>query len=186
MDKLSKQVKAILGILLFVAAMVAIIFVYNLFLDRVYIPENIAESQSDMQLAPDFTMEDEQGNQVRLSDFRGKPVVLNFWASWCPSCVIETPYFDALYQEMGDEIQILKVNLIGSNGETRSHVGAFMDDGGYSFPVFFDTLQEGSMFYSVRFLPMTFFINSDGYLIAHARGAVDDTILQAGLDLIIF
>ena len=182
---MSKQVKAILGGILFAAAITAAFFAYNMLLDRAYVPESIAEVQRDAQLAPDFTMEDELGNEIRLSDLRGKPVILNFWASWCPSCVVETTYFEALYREMEDDIHILKVNLIGSRGETRSHVDAFMREGGYTFPLFFDALQEGSRVYRVSQIPVTFFIDAEGYLLAHALGPVDGSILQAGLELII-
>jgi len=181
---LSKQVKAILGVILFAAAITAAFFAYNMLLDRAYVPESIAEVQRDAQLAPDFTMEDELGNEIRLSDLRGKPVILNFWASWCPSCVVETTYFEALYREMEDDIHILKVNLIGSRGETRGHVDAFMREGDYTFPVFFDTLQDGSRAYHFAQFPLTFFISAEGYLVAHAFGAVNAGVLQSGLDLI--
>ena len=69
-------------------------------------------------LAPDFTVYDSQGTAVRLSDYRGTPVVLNFWASWCGPCQREMPDFDAVYQQLGEEVQFLMVNVTDGSRET--------------------------------------------------------------------
>ena len=82
-----------------------------------------------LERAPDFVVFDEDGNEVRLSDFLGEPVVLNFWTTWCPSCVRETPYFQQLYTEMGTGVRVLKVNLLDGRRETRQAVDDFMAAG---------------------------------------------------------
>lgn len=143
-----------------------------------------APQAPQMPLAPDFTMQDAYGNDVQLSDFRGKPVVLNFWATWCPACRVETPYFDAFYNEMGDEVHVLKVVLLDGQRETHATVDAFMEAGGYTFPLFFDATGEGAGAYGVRTIPVTYFINADGYLGAHFQGALNDSVLQAGLEIV--
>lgn len=188
---MKKQIKAVFGILSFVVLLGAAFFAYNTLSDNTDISENIignivgAENiVSDMQRAPDFAMEDAMGNEVRLSDFLGQPVVLNFWATWCPNCVLETPYFEALYQEMGGDVQILKVNLIGSRGETRSAVNSFMDTGNYTLPLYFDIYGDGAQAFSIRFIPATFFITPEGYIASNVQGAINETTLRNGIDMI--
>ena len=94
-------------------------------------------------LAPDFTVYDANGNPVKLSDFIGKPVVLNFWASWCPPCKSEMPDFQEVYQELGGQVQFLMVNTTVS--DTMADAKAFIQSMGYTFPVFYDTQDLASI-----------------------------------------
>jgi len=133
--------------------------------------------------APDFIFEDADGNERRLSDFLGTPVVLNFWASWCPSCVVEKPYFSEMYQEYGDRVQFLKINLADGVRETREGVQTFMYENGYTTPLFFDV--SGAATYGVRGIPITFYIDAEGYAVAMAQGAQRRDQLQQGIAFIL-
>ena len=130
--------------------------------------------------APDFTVQDWDGNEVHLSDYIGKPIVLNFWAHWCGPCQMEMPEFNKTYEELGGEVIFLMV-----------HEGAAVDDGkakvtegGYTFPVVFDVDSTAGAIYGVNAYPTTFFIDKEGKLQAYYMGAMDASLLQQGIDLI--
>ena len=141
-------------------------------------------AEAETAYAPDFTVYDQAGNAVRLSDYRGTPVVLNFWASWCGPCRSEMPDFDAAYQELGEEIQFLMVNLTDGSRETVEGASEFVKEQGYSFPILFDSSYEASTAYQVFSIPTTIFIDAEGYGVAQASGAIDREILQEGIDMI--
>lgn len=134
--------------------------------------------------APDFTVEDADGEEVKLSDYVGKPIVLNFWASWCSPCKSEMPEFNAAWEELEGEVQFLMVNMTDGSRETVDTAKEYVEGQGFSFPVFFDTGSEAAMAYSAYSLPTTYFIDAEGYVVARAVGAIDRDTLQKGLDLI--
>ena len=144
-----------------------------------------ASDDSDVPAAPDFTVYDIDGDAVSLSDFIGKPVIINFWASWCGPCKMEMPEFEEKYNELGDDIQFLMVNLTDGNRETIDTASAFIEEQGYLFPVYYDTDFDAAITYGVYSLPSTLFIDAEGYGIAQAVGAIDRETLQRGIDLIL-
>ncbi len=136
------------------------------------------------QTAPDFSMLDAEGNAVRLSDCFGKPIVLNFWASWCPPCRAELPAFDALYAEYGDRVQFLMVDLTDGSRETQADAAAFIREQGYRFPVYYDTKLEGMQAYQLSAIPVTILIGADGAQAASHSGAMDEETLRGYLELL--
>ena len=133
--------------------------------------------------APDFTVFDNEGNPVKLSDYLGKPVVLNFWASWCGPCQREMPAFQQKFLELGSEVQFLMVNLTGGR-ETVDSASSFISKNGYTFPVFFDTSYSASNAFSVYSIPATYFIDAEGYIVANAVGAINEDVIGQGIDMI--
>lgn len=144
-----------------------------------------AENEKQEKIsAPDIMVYDYAGNKVYLSDYIGKPVVLNFWASWCGPCQMEMPAFQEKYLELGEEIQFLMVNVTDGSKETLETASSFTADQKYTFPVFYDTDSNAAITYGVYSLPMTFFIDSEGNIAAHASGVIDSSLLQKGIDSI--
>ena len=136
-------------------------------------------------MAPDFTVYDREGNTVRLSDFRGKPVVLNFWASWCGPCKKEMPDFEEIYKEYGEEIHFVMVNLTDGAQETMKTATNFLDGSGYTFPVYYYKDTDAAYTYQIYGIPVTYFINSEGHLIAQGSRALDAETIKRGIEMIL-
>lgn len=138
-------------------------------------------SQNELTKAYDFTVYDENGNAYKLSDFEGKPVVLNFWASWCNPCKSEMPDFEEAY---GENIHFLMVNMTDGYQESMESAKKLLTETGYTFPVYYDTALEAAKAYRVYSIPATYFIDKDGYITAYAQGALDKETLEKGIGFI--
>ncbi|MCL2576995.1 MAG: TlpA family protein disulfide reductase [Defluviitaleaceae bacterium] len=188
---MNKKLQVLLVLLILTMLLVIATISYNLLSNMESIADNLLpavdsvneEESERQQQASDFTMQDMNGNEVRLSDFFGKPIVLNFWTTWCPSCITEMPYFEQLHNEMGDEIHIIKVNLIDGQHETREHVESFFQSRDYTFPIYFDTSMQASRAYGIRSIPRTFFIDADGYIVAMVQGTLNEQTMQNGIEM---
>ena len=146
--------------------------------------QSTEETEAPPVQAPDFTVYDIDGNEVKLSDFIGKPTVVNFWASWCGPCQMEMPDFEEKFLELDGEVNFLMVNMTDGARETVEIAADFIAQQGYTFPVFYDTASSAAMTYGVYSLPTTYFIDAEGHAIAQATGAIDGETLQRGLDMI--
>lgn len=146
--------------------------------------EQAAETERPRTKAPDFTVQDADGKAVKLSDFLGKPIVLNFWASWCPPCKGEMPEFNEVYQQVGGDVQFMMVDLVDGSRETKEKGAKYVADMGFEFPVFFDMDQSVAMTYGVASIPTTYFIDAEGYLVAGAQSAIDAATLMQGIGMI--
>ena len=201
-----KNNKAFLIILVvFIGVMVAAAVLYNNLGDQ-YAPNSLAtqttaqpdttpgSTESDttadvadatIPKAPNFTVTDEDGNQVSLYDFLGKPVIVNFWASWCGPCRSEMPDIQKAYEQYGNEIHFLIINLTDGSRETEKAATDYIKQAGYTFPIYFDTTLNAASVYGAYSIPMTFFIGAEGQPIARYSGAMPADILQQGIDMLL-
>ena len=140
--------------------------------------ETIPSQTVPQNLAPDVTVTDGDGKEFRLSDFRGKGVVLNFWASWCGPCKSEMPHFQQAYEVYGEDLHFLMVNMSTAFGDSQADAEALLTENVYTFPVYYDTKTECAYSYGVTGIPMTFFIDKDGNLVSGVSGMIS----QADLD----
>ena len=132
----------------------------------------VAGPQPKADLAPVFTAYTEEGEAVRLIDLRGKPAVVNFFASWCGPCRSEMPHFDEAYRTYGEEISFLMVDLCAYGNDTMENAKAMVEAGGWSFPVCYDTQGEAVTAYAIRSMPTTIFLSADGTLVGKRIGAM--------------
>ena len=140
-------------------------------------------TESNKNSAPDFTVTDADGNNVKLSDFNGKPVVLNFWTTWCYYCKVEMPDFNEAYKEYPD-VQFLMVNATGTRGETVESAKAFIEQEKYEFPIFFDTQHDALRTYGVSSYPQTIFIDKDGNIVSRRVGMLTKDVLEQNIEMI--
>jgi peroxiredoxin len=128
--------------------------------------------------APDFTLTDLDGNTIRLRDFRGKVVFLNFWAIGCPPCRIEMPAMEEVYQEYKDkDVVIIGVDL----GEYRGSVRSFVEENDYSWTFVIDTYGQVAWAYLITGIPTSFFIDKGGIIRSLQVGAMSRTAMEAKL-----
>ena len=134
----------------------------------------------------DFTLVDQYGNTHTLSDYKGKVVFLNFWATWCPPCKKEMPDIEELYQEYNlnkDDVVILGVANPSSDeypnnqDATKEEIIEFLDENGYTFPVVFDTTGELLSSYYINAFPTTFMIDKNGNIHGYAASMLTKDIM---------
>ena len=198
MERTYKILKLLIWVLAFAVVIVGASVLYNRLSGEVelggiatkpqateHTGEAVAETEAQPSLAPDFTVYDLEGNAHKLSDFQGKPVLLNFWASWCGPCQMEMPDFQKFYESHGEKVHFVIVNLTDGQQETVESASAFIAEKGYTFPVYYDTDIDAAMKYGVSAVPVSYFIDAEGRFVAWAQGALTADMLQQGMDMLL-
>lgn len=129
-------------------------------------------------LAPDFELKDLEGNTVKLSDYRGKTVLLNFWASWCPPCRAEMPYMEKLYKKYKkDNFEVVAVNMTNTE-KSREDAEKFVEELGLTFTIPLDEQGVVGADYEVLAYPTSYFIDSDGVIRYKVLGALSEESME--------
>lgn len=183
-------IKKVGGIILIVSGLVMAINggleLYNSSSNKSEINQNNQSSENkdnDKIMSIDFTLHDQYGKEHKLSEYRGKTVFLNFWATWCPPCRGEMPHIEDLYKEYNknkDEVVILGVASpnLGNEG-TEKDIKDFLNQNKYNFPVVMDKDGVLAYQYGISAFPTTFIIDKDGYVTQYVPGAMDKETMKS-------
>ena len=182
---MKKYLKIILYILSFIVFIALAVWGYK-YLTTKYSPTEIEqlEDSNDMKTI-DFEVLNSNKEKVKLSEFYGKPIVVNFWATWCGPCRNELPEFDEAYKKYNRQVEFLMVNLTDGYSETVESVEKFIKDNKYEFPVYFDTEYSASNAYSIYSIPRTLFIDEDGNILSSYVGMMDEELLEKYINRLI-
>ena len=145
---------------------------------------NADTTSAELVKAPDFEIYNENGEVVKLSQFIGKPVIINFWASWCGPCKSEMPVFEKIYKELGDEVVFLMVNLTDGAKETKESAKKYINESGFTFPIYYDSEMNVATVYGVYSIPTTLFVDSEGNIRDGKLGALTETEFKLKLSSI--
>lgn len=138
----------------------------------------IPDPESDTPSAYNFKMHSMDKSTVYLSNLMDKPVVLNFWASWCPPCKSEMPSFEEAYIEYGEDVNFVMVSVDSSLSDARG----LISESSYTFPAYHDAYSEGSYYYNVTSIPRTYFITTDGAIVLSCTKAISKDTLCEGIE----
>ncbi len=141
------------------------------------------DSEEDKIPAPEFELKDQYGQVHKLSDYKGKTILLNFWATWCPPCRAELPDIQKIYEEYSTEGEeaLIVLGVAGPGmGEEKSQeeIAAFLEENGYTYPVLMDETWELFQEYGIYAFPTTFMINREGNVFGYASGQLSYDILK--------
>ena len=153
-------------------------------------PADESEEESEREEIPayDFTLTDQYGNTHTFSDYKGKTVFLNFWATWCPPCKSEMPDIQALYEKYGEnEGDLIVLGVANPKTEeapnnqdgTIEEVAAYLEENGLTFPVVMDTTGELFYWYGISAFPTTFMIDANGNVYGYVSGALTADIMES-------
>ncbi|MCK9479259.1 MAG: TlpA family protein disulfide reductase [Firmicutes bacterium] len=143
------------------------------------------EQKKSANPASDFVVLNYEGKEVTLSEKLGRPIVLNFWASWCPPCKNEFPHFQNAYNKYKDDVEFILVDLVDGQRETISKGKDFISQNNYTMPIYFDDNQSAAYAYRISSIPMTYFINRDGGIVNLYRGQISEKSLFSEIDALI-
>lgn len=128
--------------------------------------------------AADFELQTLSGDTIQLSDYQGKKVILNFWATWCPPCKAEMPHMQKFYEEHGDEVEVIAVNLT-SRDNGKEALASFIEEYGLTFPIPLDEEGEYGEIYEVISIPTTYVIDEKGDILHKIVGPLDQSTLES-------
>ncbi len=143
----------------------------------------ISQLKIDIPFQTDFIAYNGQGEKVSISDYRGKNVILNFWASWCPPCVEEMPEFEALHKKLDPkDTVILAINVTDGQRETRKTAEKFIREQNIDLNILYDEDLNGAKEFSISVIPQTYVIDKEGYVQYGLMGMTDEVVLSAILE----
>jgi len=165
-------------ILIVVAMVISVMLVFGIQRAR-RAPIPTPAGQLSGQLAPDFTLNTLDGKTMKLSDLRGKAVLLNFWATWCEPCKVEMPWFVDLQTKYAS--QGLQVVGVAMDDASPSEISSFAHKLGVNYPVLIGKEEVGAQYGGIEYLPSTFYISRDGKILDHVFGLVSKSEIETNI-----
>ena len=164
-------------ILIVVAMVISVMLVFGIQKARHTKPSAAAKLQG--QAAPDFQLASLDGKTLKLSDYHGKAILLNFWATWCEPCKIEMPWFVDLQKKYGPQgLQVLGVAM---DDASPKDIAEFAQKLAVNYPIVIGKEEVGTQYGGVQFLPSTFYISRDGKILDHVFGLVSRSEIEANI-----
>jgi len=164
-------------ILIVVAMVISIMLVFGIQKARHTSSNKVNGLQG--KLAPDFALDSLEGKTLKLSDYRGKAVLLNFWATWCEPCKIEMPWFVDLQKKYGP--QGLQVIGVAMDDAPPKDIAEFAQKMGVNYPIVIGKEEVGAQYGGVQYLPSTFYITRDGKILDRVFGLVSRSEIESNI-----
>lgn len=141
---------------------------------------DLGEVQEGNQ-APDFTLTTLEGTVLKLSDYRGKKVILNFWATWCPPCKAEMPHMQSFYEQNHEEVEVIAINLTNMD-KGEEAIKSFVNDYELTFAIPLDEAGDIGMQYQAFTIPTSYAIDKDGIIQKKIIGPMDEAMMKSIVD----
>ncbi len=184
---MDKKLKYIIIVIIFILVMIGISRVYTILNAKIQNEEiqkeNIKSQETISNQAKDFSVYNDKGEVVKLSAFKGKPIVINFWTTWCGYCKVEMKYFEELYNQYKDEVVFLMVN--STIEDDKDVANKYITEQGYTFSIYYDINGSAITTYKITGYPITMFINKDFQISRIHQGMINLETLQKNINSII-
>ncbi len=182
---MKEKTKYMIYVVIFLVVIVLLNFGYSFITHKLAKVQNRVNQGStkkevEYKQAKDVTVQDENNQPVQLSSFKGKPIVINFWTSWCGYCKVEMPYFSEVYEKEKEKVSFIMLNVTADDEEEEAK--KYIDSQDLSFPIYYDKQGETAYKYQITGYPVTVFINKDFQIYHVHRGAITKEKLQQYID----
>lgn len=137
-----------------------------------------SSNETNKIMMTDFFVYTYENKKINLSDYKGKPIVVNFFATWCPPCKAELPSFENLYKKYGEDVEFIMVNLTDGYSQIKEDVKDFIDENKYTFPVYYDIDFSAANAYKIYSIPETLFIDKEGNIVYTHVGMISEIMLE--------
>ena len=148
-------------------------------------PETNNTNEIKKEKIIDFEVYDQDLKKVKLADYVGKPIIVNFWTSWCPPCQREMPLFDEMIKKYGGDVTFLMINATDGERETMDKAEEYLKKHDFQFDILFDNESMAVNTYGVFYLPRTLFIDKEGYIVDEQSGELSEEILEKQINLLL-